>query len=99
MIHSAGFLDKFKGSLFDANDPREVQLRWPMAFVTSLKCPTCIYYGKDEPRLQLPSPHAAAVARRHNLDVRAIEVEGDHPAAITLAIQRSVAFFDRYLPE
>jgi dipeptidyl aminopeptidase/acylaminoacyl peptidase len=98
VIDGADFLYRLKGSLFDASDPREVLLRWPMAFVTSFKCPVRIYYGTEEPRLKLPSLHAATVAQRHGLDVKAVEVEGDHGAAIARAIKRSIAFFDKYLP-
>ena len=99
VIDGANFLLRQKGSLFDASDPREVLLRWPMAFVTSFKCPVRIYYGTEEPGLQLPSLHAAAAAQRHGLDVKAVEVEGDHGTAIPRAIKRSVAFFDKYLSE
>jgi dienelactone hydrolase len=86
-----------EGSLF-ANDPREVLLRSPMAFVTSFKCPLRLYYGTEEIGLDMPCRRAADVAQRHGLDVKAVELEGDHGAAISRAIKRSIAFFDKYVP-
>jgi formylglycine-generating enzyme required for sulfatase activity len=92
-----GFPLRLKGSLFDAKDPREVQLRSPMAFLTSFKCPLRLYYGTKEFGLQMPSQRASAVAQRHDLDVKAVELEGDHGTAISRAIKRSIAFFEKFL--
>jgi hypothetical protein len=54
------------------------------------------FCSDDFPAISL---HAAAVAQRHGLDVKAVEVEGDHGTAIPRATKRSVAFFDKYPPE
>jgi formylglycine-generating enzyme required for sulfatase activity len=88
--------ERLAGSLY-ANEPKEVLLRNAMAFVTSFKCPLRLYYGTEEIGMQMGTLRAAAVAQRHGLDVKAVEVEGHHGTAIPRAIKRSIAFFDTFL--
>jgi len=79
----------------DITDLRELQLRSPLAYVTSFKCPARMYYGSQEPHLQPMSRRAAALAKAHGLDVEAIEVEGDHSTSVPPAIKHSIAFFQK----
>ncbi|HMC67179.1 MAG TPA: prolyl oligopeptidase family serine peptidase [Gemmataceae bacterium] len=79
----------------DLTDLRELQLRSPLAYATSFKCPARIYYGTQEPHLHGMSQRTAALAKRRGLNVEAIQVEGDHSTSVPLAIKQSIAFFQK----
>jgi dienelactone hydrolase len=78
---------------FDPNDRREFQMRSPIAFATSFKCPTRIYYGTEEPEFAEMSKKTAAIAKTQKLDVEAIAVRGNHFTALSNEMQRAIAFF------
>jgi len=80
---------------FDANDVREFQMRSPIAFATSFKCPVRIYYGARERYFAASSKQTAALAQKKHLDVAAVSVPGDHFGAVPEEIQRSIEFFRR----
>jgi hypothetical protein len=77
----------------DITDLRELQLRSPLAYASSFKCPARMYYGSQEPHLQPMSQRAATVAKSRGLDVEAIQVKGDHSTSVPPAIKQSIAFF------
>jgi len=79
----------------DITDLRELQMRSPLAYAASLKCPCRIYYGSQEPHLQPMSLRTAAVARARGLNAEAIQVEGDHSTSVPPAIKQSIAFFQK----
>ena len=78
---------------FDLSDPRESQMRSPLAYAASLKCPLRIYYGSEEPNLSLTSRRMAELARAHNLDVQALQVTGNHVTHVPESIRMSIVFF------
>jgi dipeptidyl aminopeptidase/acylaminoacyl peptidase len=78
---------------FDIRDRRELQLRSPLAYATSLKCPARIYYGSQEPHFSATSQLTAKLAKGQGLDVEAVEVKGDHSSSVPPAIKLSIAFF------
>lgn len=80
----------------DLTDRRELQMRSPLAYAASLKCPTRIYYGSQEPHFRATSRRTAEVARQHGRDVEAIQVSGDHQTSVPPAIQRSIRFFQEH---
>lgn len=82
-----------QGMPFNAADPREFQMRSPIAFPTSLKCPLRIYYGSQEPFFAADSQRIAHLAKAAGLDVEAQTVPGDHFTMVDPAIQLAVAFF------
>jgi dipeptidyl aminopeptidase/acylaminoacyl peptidase len=77
---------------FDPTDPRELQMRSPLAYAGSLKCPVRIYYGTRD-HFVLTSRRTAEVARARNLDVEAIQIDGDHGSSVPPATKQSIAFF------
>jgi dienelactone hydrolase len=77
----------------DITDLKELQVRSPLAYAASLKCPTRIYYGSQEPYLVATSQLTARVAKGKGLDVEAVQVEGDHGTSVPPAIKESIAFF------
>jgi formylglycine-generating enzyme required for sulfatase activity len=83
------------GLPFDKSDPRELQLRSPMAYATSFKCPLRIYSGTKEIAFHLMSSRTAALAKGRGLDVEALQVEGNHTTMLLPAIKQSIAFFLR----
>jgi dienelactone hydrolase len=78
---------------FNPNDNREYQMRSPLAFPASFKCPVRIYYGSQEFLFRRSSQKLAEQAKKHNLDVEAISVPGDHLSSVDAAMKQAVAFF------
>ncbi|HLJ95573.1 MAG TPA: SUMF1/EgtB/PvdO family nonheme iron enzyme, partial [Gemmataceae bacterium] len=83
------------GLPFDKGDPRELQLRSPMAYATSFKCPLRIYSGTKEITFHLMSMRTAALAKGQGLDVEALQIEGNHTTMVLPATKQSIAFFLR----
>jgi formylglycine-generating enzyme required for sulfatase activity/alpha-beta hydrolase superfamily lysophospholipase len=81
---------------FDRSDPREIQMRSPIVYASSLKCPLRIYHGSETAELfGMMSRRMAALAKRRGLDAEAIEVEGNHSTHVPRAMMQSIAFFQR----
>jgi dipeptidyl aminopeptidase/acylaminoacyl peptidase len=81
---------------FDVNDPREFQVRSPLAYATSFKCPARLYYSHEAwPHMHLTSRRTAEVAKERGLDVEAILVEGNHFSAVPPAMKQSIVFFTK----
>jgi dienelactone hydrolase len=80
---------------FDAQDPREFQMRSPLAFPRSFKCPVRLYHGDrgSEFLLAPASQKVARLARAAGLDVEAVTVSGDHMSAVLPAMRRCIQFF------
>jgi dienelactone hydrolase len=79
----------------DITDLKELQVRSPLAYAASFKCPVRIYYGSQEPYLVATSKLTAKIAKEKGLDVEAVQVEGDHGTSVPPAIKQSIAFFRR----
>jgi dipeptidyl aminopeptidase/acylaminoacyl peptidase len=79
---------------FDVTDKRELEVRSPLSYAKSFKCPTRIYYGSKEARFEKTSLRTAAIAKESGLDVDAIPVEGGHMDAVPAEIKLSLEFFE-----
>ena len=77
----------------DITDQRELEMRSPLAYAASLKCPARLYVGTDEPEFHATTRMTAKVARDHGRDAEAILVEGDHGSSVMPAVKQSVEFF------
>jgi dipeptidyl aminopeptidase/acylaminoacyl peptidase len=77
---------------FDKGDPRELQLRSPLAYAASFKCPVRIYYATRD-HFVLTSKRTAELAKERNLDVEAVRLDGDHGSIVPLGIKQSIRFF------
>jgi len=85
---------------FDRHDPREIQLRSPIAYAGSFKCPARLYHSTQSLDVaRLMSQRTAALARMRGLDVEAVEIEGDHVTHVPQAMAQSIAFFQRFLAQ
>jgi dipeptidyl aminopeptidase/acylaminoacyl peptidase len=80
---------------FDPDDPREVQLRSPLAYAASFKCPVRLYYGTQEAYFAFTQPRTAAVAREHGADAQAVAVDGDHGSNVPKSMKLAVEFFQK----
>jgi dipeptidyl aminopeptidase/acylaminoacyl peptidase len=80
----------------DLTDLKELEVRSPLAYAASLKCPTRIYYGSKEPYLVATSQMTAKVAKGKGLDVEAVQIEGDHGTSVPPAIKQSIEFFRKH---
>lgn len=78
---------------FNPSDIHEFQMRSPIAYATSFKCPVRILYGSQEALFAAPSQKTASLAKAKNLDVEAISVPGDHFTAVPAEIEQSIQFF------
>jgi hypothetical protein len=81
---------------FDMADNREYQMRSPVAYATSFKCPARLYYGTEEPFFDAETRRTAQLAREKGLDVEAEKVPGDHMSSVPGALARAVAFFRKH---
>lgn len=81
---------------FEPQNLREFQMRSPVAFATSFKCPARLYYGSEELWAADETRRTAALARRRRLDVLAKVMAGDHFSSVPAGIRDSIAFFKRY---
>jgi hypothetical protein len=88
------FFTRLKLMPYDTSDPRESQLRSPMAYAGSFKCPVRLYSESDgRDSVHLASLGAAALAKRRGLDVEAVEIEGNHVTHVPAAMPQSIVFF------
>ncbi|MFN0054232.1 MAG: alpha/beta hydrolase family protein [Planctomycetales bacterium] len=79
---------------FDTTDIREFEMRSPVAYATSFKCPARIYFGSQEVFALLAAQTTADRARQAGLDVEILTVPGDQTRNVVPdAIQKSVEFF------
>lgn len=78
--------------VFSTADPKEFQMRSPLAFAGSFQCPVRLYCG-DEPHFIPATRLLSARARQHKRDVEAVQVHGNHFSAVPAAIQESLRFF------
>ncbi len=67
---------------FDTKDVREFQVRSPVAYAPSFKCPTRLYHGSQEYYFDDESRRTALLARGKGLDVEAVVVPGDHMSSV-----------------
>ena len=79
----------------DITNLRELQVRSPLAYAASLKCPARVYYGSQEPYLFATSQLTAKLAKAKGLDVEAVQVEGDHGTSVPPGIKQSIVFFQK----
>jgi dipeptidyl aminopeptidase/acylaminoacyl peptidase len=77
----------------DVGNVRELEMRSPLAFAASLKCPTRLYWGSLEPEWTETSRRLAVLAKQAGLDVEAMQVEGDHQSSVRPGVERSLEFF------
>lgn len=80
---------------FDAADPKELEMRSPLAFAASFKCPVRIYYGSQEPHFDLTSKRTAEIGREHHVDAQAVMVEGGHMSEVPRAVKMAIDFFQQ----
>lgn len=78
---------------FDFTNMRELEMRSPLAYAAHFKRPLRIYYGSQEPHLDLTSQKTAEIAREHHVDVQALKIEGNHLTQVPAAIKESIQFF------
>ena len=79
---------------FDPSDPREFELRSPLAFATSFRCPVRLTFGTEEPHFRLSSERLAELARAAKLDVQASALAGDHFSALPAEMEQALIFFE-----
>jgi len=90
------FVTRAKTMPFESSNPREIQLRSPMAYASSFKCPLRIYHGTESAGLfRLMSLHTATLAKRRGLDVETVEIEGNHATHVPRAMMQSIVFFQK----
>jgi len=80
---------------FNPADKREFQMRSPLAFPRSFKCPVRIYYGSQEFLFASSSQKTALLAKAANLDVEAVSVQGDHFTSVDPAMKQCIQFFQQ----
>jgi dienelactone hydrolase len=79
---------------FDRSAIREFQMRSPVAFATSFKCPVRIYYGSYEGWARDPSLRTAMLAKTAEIDAEAKVMSGDHFSSVPAGIGDAIRFFE-----
>ncbi|MHB1426761.1 MAG: alpha/beta hydrolase family protein [Gemmataceae bacterium] len=80
---------------FDPADEREFQMRSPLAFPRSFKCPVRLYFGSQEFLFASNSQKTAQLAKAAGLDVEAMSVPGEHMTMVEPAMRQAIAFFQQ----
>lgn len=80
---------------FDTEDRKELEMRSPLAFPKSFKCPARLYWGKEEIVLKFSTEKLAEKSQAAGLDVAAVEVPGDHVTSVTPAMRQAITFFQQ----
>ena len=79
---------------FDYRDTLEYRMRAPMAYATSFKCPTRLFFGTEEKWTYAGSYRTAMLAQKSGLDVAIRQVPGDHGTCFPVAVSLAVEFFN-----
>jgi dipeptidyl aminopeptidase/acylaminoacyl peptidase len=82
---------------FDLDDPREIQLRSPLSYAASMKCPVRLFYGTEEKYFEFTAPRTAEIARARGVDAEAVAVEGDHGSSESASIRLVLKFFQQQM--
>lgn len=82
---------------FDLSDPKEFELRSPLAFPGSFKAPARLYYGSQESFFRPRTQRLANLAKLAGKDVKAVEMPGDHFSAVPAEIADSITFFRSHM--
>jgi dienelactone hydrolase/DNA-directed RNA polymerase subunit RPC12/RpoP len=80
---------------FDEEDRKEFEMRSPLAFPESFKCPVRLYFGDQEALSKASNQKLAELAKKKKLDVEAVEVPGDHLSAVIPAMRQCIEFFEK----
>jgi dipeptidyl aminopeptidase/acylaminoacyl peptidase len=80
---------------FDQKNQRELQMRSPLAFPRSFKCPIRLYYGTQELPFRYSTEKLADSAKAAGLDVEAVSVRGDHMTSVDPAMRQAITFFQQ----
>jgi dienelactone hydrolase len=78
---------------FDTLPVKEFEVRSPLAYAGSFKCPVRMYYGTNEPHFHLSTLQTAAVAKKQGLDVASEQIAGGHEDAVPQEMKRAIKFF------
>jgi dipeptidyl aminopeptidase/acylaminoacyl peptidase len=80
---------------FDQANPREFEMRSPLAYPRSFKCPARFYYGKADFLFRAPTEKLAELAKASGADAEAVSVPGDHFTAVEPAMRQAITFFQQ----
>jgi dienelactone hydrolase len=78
---------------YDPTDPREVRLRNPMAFVSSLRCPLMLFV---EPAMRGVNEPLATRAKQMGKACELVVVPGDHLTMVAPAVKQAIQKFQQY---
>ena len=79
---------------FDTSDTQEIELRSPLSYAASFKCPVRMFYGAEEKYFAISVPMTAEIARQHGIDAQAVAVKGDHSSDLDESIRMTADFFN-----
>jgi len=82
---------------FDRGNPQEFEVRSPLAYAQSLKCPARLFDCGAEPYLIPSDRRFAQLAREHNIDVTATTVKLPPKEAVMESLRQTLKFFRQRL--
>lgn len=81
---------------FDMSNRREYEMRSPVAYATSFKCPVRLYHGDQEPWIVSQTQTTVDRAKQAGVDIGVEVLPGNHMSCVPASIRRSVDFFNRF---
>jgi hypothetical protein len=87
-----GFPSKFIP--FDTLNIKEFEVRSPLSYAGSFKCPVRLYYGTREPHFHLSTLLTVNEAKKKGLNIGSVQVEGGHEDAVPAEMQLAIKFFN-----
>jgi dipeptidyl aminopeptidase/acylaminoacyl peptidase len=81
---------------YDPADGKEIRIRNPMAFVSSLRCPLTLYV---EPSARATNDSFATRAKQLGKDCELVIVPGDHMTMVAPAVQKAIQKFRAFSPK
>lgn len=80
---------------FDTTNSKELEMRSPLAYYQSFKCPARLYWGDEEWSFKFSTQKLAEKATGAGQDVKAVEVPGDHLDMVEPAMKQAITFFQQ----
>ncbi|MGY5806520.1 alpha/beta hydrolase family protein [Rhizobium sp. LEGMi198b] len=78
---------------FNAKNPREFQMRSPVCYAHSFKCPLKVMHASEETNLQARAALLSKRALAGGVKMELATVQGNHNSALPGAIEQSIQFF------
>lgn len=78
---------------FNAKNPREFQMRSPLCYAHSFKCPMKVMHGTEEAHFNDRAALLAKRATAGGVKIEVTTIQGNHTSALPVEVEQSIQFF------